>query len=283
MPFTKAVQPIGILFAITSAVVWGSGDFSGGLATRRANQFQVLALAALSGIMMLVALSLLFREAMPTPSGLAWSALAGLAGAMGIASLYQGLSIGSAATVAPTAAVLTAALPIAFNVLTAGLPGKSQLAGFGLAITGIWLVSHTPSTDNARGKGLKLALVAGCGFGGFLILIAQVDRTLVFAPLAVARAAMFAVAIFLTLSRGMPLPSLASSPMAYLAGVLDAGGNVFYLLARQHTRLDVAAVLSSLYPVATVVLARVVSKDPVTSAQWTGVVVCVAAVALIAT
>jgi drug/metabolite transporter (DMT)-like permease len=177
--------------------------------------------------------------------------------------------------------VITAALPVLFNATTAGFPRVPQLLGFGLAIVGIWLVARGPVGEDAAPGGLALACVAGVGFGGFLVLIAQGPSGSVFAPLAVARIVMLVIALTLMLSRGTPLPSLAGHPFALLAGLLDAGGNVLYLLARQHIRLDVAAVLSSLYPVATVVLARVVSQEPVTATQWVGAGVCLGAVGLI--
>jgi len=83
--------------------------------------------------------------------------------------------------------------------------------------------------------------------------------------------------------RGVTIPAVTANPIALVAGVLDAGGNVLFLFARQYTRLDVAAVLSSFYPVATVVLSRIVLNERVTASQWVGAVVCLAAVALITT
>ena len=272
---------LGILFALASAVVWGSGDFAGGLAARRSHQFQVLALSALSGIVLLLVCAGLWREALPPPSSLAWAAAAGLSGAIGIAALYRGLAIGSAATVAPTAAVITAALPVVFSGVTAGLPRPSQLAGFMVAILGIWLVARASSTRESSGAGLNLAFLAGLGFGGFLILIAQVHSEFVFLPLAVTRAVTLATAVALMLSRDVRIPTLTANPVALLAGVLDAGGNILFLFARQQTRLDVAAVLSSFYPVATVVLARLVLHERVTLTQWIGAGVCLVAVGLI--
>ena len=103
-----------------------------------------------------------------------------------------------------------------------------------------------------------------------------------FAPLAVARTVTLATAVVLMRLRKVALPSPVSNHLALVAGVLDAGGNVFFVLARQHTRLDVAAVLSSLYPVATVVLARIVWREPVTRLQWAGIGVCLLSVALMA-
>ena len=223
---------------------------------------------------------MLWREAPPPASSLGWAAAAGLSGAIGIAALYRGLAIGSAATVAPTAAVITAAFPVLVTGLAAGLPRPTQLVGFVVAIAGIWLVARAPSASRS-GAGLKLALVAGVGFGGFLTLIAQVHTDLVFLPLALTRGVTLALAIALMLVRGVRIPRMTASPIALLAGVLDAGGNVLFLFARQHTRLDVAAVLSSFYPVATVLLARLVLRERITRVQWIGAGVCLAAVALI--
>lgn len=272
---------MGIFFALTSAIVWGSGDFAGGIAARRSHPFQVLALSALSGVAILLACAWLRREGLPPVSSVAWASAAGLSGAIGIASLYRGLAIGSAATVAPTAAVITAALPVIFGGVVAGLPPTSQIAGFGVAMVGIWLVARAPGGSPSSAAGLRLALLAGVGFGGFLILIAQVHSDLVFLPLAITRTMTLATAVVLMLARRVRLPLLSSNPIAFIAGVLDAGGNVFFLFARQYTRLDVAAVLSSFYPVATVVLARLVLDEQVTRRQWIGAGVCLAAVGLI--
>jgi len=272
----------GILLALISAMVWGSGDFVGGAATRRSHQFQVLALSALSGIVLLTLLAWLF-ETVPSRANAAWAAAAGLAGAIGIASLYHGLAIGGAAMVAPVAAVVTAAIPAVYTAFAVAPPSAWQLAGFLAAVAGIWLVTRQPQTAEASSrKGVSQALAAGIGFGTFLILIAQVDRTLVFGPLVVARTVMLAMGLVLMLVRGISFPGLTSNPLALVAGALDAGGNIFFVLARQHTRLDVAAVLSSLYPVATVVLARIVWREPVAPQQWAGVGMCLLAVALMA-
>jgi drug/metabolite transporter (DMT)-like permease len=263
-------------------MVWGSGDFVGGAATRRSHQFQVLALSALSGIVLLTLLAWLFESA-PSPANAMWAAAAGLAGSIGIASLYHGLAVGGAAMVAPVAAVVTAAIPAVFTAFAVAPPSAWQVAGFLSAGAGIWLVTRQPHAANTSSRaGIRQAIAAGIGFGTFLILIAQVDPSLVFGPLVVARTVMLAMGIILMIVGRVAFPALRSNPLALLAGALDAGGNVFFVLARQHTRLDVAAVLSSLYPVATVVLARVIWREPVTMQQWAGVGMCLLAVALMA-
>jgi drug/metabolite transporter (DMT)-like permease len=270
---------LGIALALASAAVWGAGDFSGGLAARKAGQFQVLTLAALSGIVMLLASATLRGEDFPSTETALWSGLAGLSGTVGLACLYRGLALGNAAMVAPTAAVITAGLPVIFTLLTAGRPKLSQLSGFVVAMAGIWLVAAPSGSIDVSRRGFRLALLAGVGFGGFLILIGQVPSGPIFVP--VARIVMLVAVVVLIWKQDQPLPALTSNPAALVAGLFDAGGNVFYLFARQYTRLDVAAVLSSLYPVTTVLLAHVVSKEPVSRYQWLGMAVCLAAVALI--
>ncbi len=272
---------VGIVLAISSALVWGSGDFCGGRAAIRSDPFQVLALAGLSGIVLLLAASRIAAEPLTFTTSLLWAAAAGLAGGGGIVALYSGLAVGSAATVAPLAAVAAAVMPVIFAALSLGLPRPAQLAGFGLALAGIWLVARaTPQGEGPR-AGVRYGALAGVGFGAFLVLIAQVELQAVYVPLAVARVMMLLTAVSVLTIRRTPFPGLFSNPIGLLAGCLDAGGNVLYLLARQHVRVDIAAVLSSLYPVSTVVLARIVTREPVTRTQWVGAAVCLAAVALI--
>jgi drug/metabolite transporter (DMT)-like permease len=279
----------GALLALLSGLTWGAADFTGGYATRRGHQFQIVALSAFGGIVLLAVCALIVRERMPSSVSAMWAGAGGVAGAIGLASLYRGLSVGSAATVAPTAAVVTAVMPVIFSGVNAGWPRATQLAGFGLALAGIWLVaavSNDPADGSARrapmsASALRLALLAGVGFGSFLILIAQVEPDLLFVPLVVARTVMLTTAVILMLSQRVPLPSPLGHPLALLAGVLDAGGNVLYLLARELTRMDVAAVLASLYPVSTVVLARLLLKEQISTTQWLGAAVCLIAVVLI--
>ncbi len=307
----------GIFFALTSAAVWGAGDFTGGYATRRANAFQTLALSALSGLVLLVGAARVLRESFPSLRGTLWAMLAGVSGALGIAALYRGLSTGRAASVAPTAAVISAALPVIFGAFSEGLPAPLKLAGFALALGGIWLVSRSPSdsfpvssersTDGKRSEDgtlsadrlpftvrrshstfssifspeLALACAAGVGFGAFFIFIGLVDRGKILTPLVVTRSVTFLTGLVLLHRSRLPLPRLTAHPLALLAGVLDAGGNLFYILAHQFTRLDIAAVLASLYPASTVLLSGLILKERASAGQWAGVGLCLAAIVLI--
>lgn len=273
---------LGAVFALISALVWGGGDFSGGLATRRAHQFQVLVISTLSGIGILVICAWLWGESLPDWPDTVWAMGAGLTGVIGLAALYRGLSLGNAASVAPTAAVITAALPVVFTLVVSGSPAPQRLIGFVLAFMGIWLVSRSGGVTSRYGHhGLPLAYLAGVSFGAFFILIAQVKPGLIFTPLVVARSFSFFVGLLLLWGTRQPFPSLLANPIALLAGILDASGNIFYLLARQYTRLDVAAVLASLFPATTVLLSRLILHEQINHRQWLGVIICLLAIILI--
>src|SRR5512136_924315 len=133
----------GILFAIVSAITWGSGDFSGGQAARKNHQYQVLMLAALSGMVVLAIGAVIRGEGIPPTRTIFWAFMAGSAGALGMAALYRALSLGHTASVAPTSAITCASMPVLFGFITAGLPKTSQLAGILVAFIAIWLVSRS--------------------------------------------------------------------------------------------------------------------------------------------
>src|SRR3954469_5640270 len=171
-----------VIFGLASALCWGAGDFSGGLATKRASVFGVLAIGQAGGLLLLIVLALVWGEPLPSATDLAWGLAAGLAGAVGLASLYRALAIGQMGIVAPLSAVLTAALPALFGALTEGLPGALKLVGFVLALVGIWLVAGTGVSADAR-DGRGLAVLAGCAFGLFFILVHRAGASAIFWPL----------------------------------------------------------------------------------------------------
>ncbi|MGE5603903.1 MAG: GRP family sugar transporter [Nitrososphaerales archaeon] len=272
----------GVMLALTAALVWGAGDFSGGLATRRSNQFQVLTLAALSGLVVLILFALLNREPFPAGRSAVLALVGGVAGAIGLAALYRGLAVGSAAVVAPVAGVLGAAVPVLYAAFMRGAPAPLRGVGFTLALAGIFLVSRSATDEGRHGqRGLLLAVLAGLGFGAFFILIAEASHTLVFTPLILARSVEFTVGLLGVAFSRLRVPSPRANPMALLAGVLDGAGNVFYVLAGQFVRLDVAAVIASFYPATTVVLSSLILKEKVSRRQSVGVVLCLAAIMLI--
>ncbi|GHO46124.1 EamA family transporter [Ktedonospora formicarum] len=270
-----------LLFGLAASLCWGSGDFTGGLASRRANASTVVMGAYAIGFVLLLVLALLWREAFPSTQDLLWGGLSGLAGAIGLIAFYSALSLGRMGIVAPLSAVITAALPVLFGAITEGAPNLLQLGGFLLAIIAIVLISR-PERSQGRPVGLGLALIAGCGFGCFFILISRVSPTATFWPLAMARLTSVLLLVAVLLIRRQPLlPKKAVTPLLLLAGSLDAIGNAFFVLAAHSGRLDVASVLSSLYPAATVILATFILHERVTRIQGFGIALALVAVPLI--
>jgi drug/metabolite transporter (DMT)-like permease len=270
-----------VVFGVLSALIWGSGDFCGGLATRRAPLLAVLVASQAVGLAALVLLALLWGEPWLSPGSLAWSAAAGLAGTVGLGALYTGLARGAAAVVAPVSGVLAAALPVIAAALESGLPGAGKLVGFAVALAGIWLVSRTGAAQDGR-SGLAFGLLAGFGFGSFFILVHRAGGESTFWPLAVARAVALLV-LLPALLRPPGAGQLRRVPAAAVgSGLLDTGGNICFVLAGQLGRLDVASVLASLYPAATVLLARLVLHEHISRAQQLGLLLTLGAIALIA-
>lgn len=278
----NAAESLGAIVALVAAVVWGSGDYAGGRAARRHHPYQVLGLVSLSGLALMIVAFLVRGESWPDGSSVLWSALAGLAGGFGIAALYHGLATAQAAVVSPTSAVVGAILPVLVGTLTAGFPGPFKMGGMLAGLLGIWIVTRCSATSSDGGRGgFSLGILAGLGFGGFFICMAQVPRGAVFAPLIVSKALATALAFVVLALRRLTLPSPSASPVALAAGLLDAGGNVFYLVASHMTRLDFAAVIASMSPAMTVVLSWLWGRQGVSRLQWFGVALCMAGVALI--
>jgi drug/metabolite transporter (DMT)-like permease len=270
-----------VIFGLAASLCWGSGDFNGGLASRRSSASSVVIAAYAVGFVLLVGLALIWREPFPSPLNIMWGGLAGLAGVIGLISFYSALSIGRMGIAAPVSAVLTASLPVLFSTFTVGLPSLLQLAGFVLALLAIGLISR-PERSKGRPEGMGLALLAGCGFGCFFILISRVSHDATFWPLAVARFTSVLFLLLVTLIRQQQvLPRTTAVPLILLAGVLDAIGNTFFVLAAHTGRLDIAAILSSLYPAATVLLAAIVLRERVTRIQGIGILLALVAVPLI--
>jgi drug/metabolite transporter (DMT)-like permease len=216
-----------IIFGLAASLCWGSGDFSGGLASRRAHASSVVLADYGVGFVVLAALALIWKEPLPNSADLLWGGLAGLAGVLGLLSFYTALSRGKMGIVAPVSAVLTATLPVLFSAFTAGLPTLVQLGGLALALLAIGLISR-PERTTGSPEGIGLALLAGCGFGCFFILISRVNPATTFWPLAVAR--LTAVIVLLMMARLRRKPILlgrAEAPLVALAGILGAVGNAF--------------------------------------------------------
>lgn len=220
---------------------------------------------------------------MPEKVNILWGSLAGISGGIGLLALYHSLSVSRMGVVAPVAAVSNAIVPVTFGMLLEGFPAASQMLGFMFAFTGVWLITKEEDGTTFYLGNLKLPLLAGMGFGLFMIFIDHIEGDAIFWPLVGARIAsltMFAAASLWT--RRREIPETRHLPLIVLAGVFDTGGNVSYALAAHAGRLDVAAILTSMYPAATVLLAWIFLKERLSRSQWLGVFAVLIAVVLIA-
>ncbi|MFF0576014.1 EamA family transporter [Streptosporangium saharense] len=275
---------IAVALATLCAVVYGTADFFGGLATRRSRVMAVVVLSQGAGLALVVALMPLLPGA-PTAPALAWGMAAGVSGAAGLVLFYRALATGVMSVVAPTTATTSAALPVLYGLATGERPEPTALGGVALALVAVLLVSRDPSrATSGNGYGpLLTSLAAGAGFGGFFVLLAQAPEEAGMWPLFGARLSSIGLIALLALATGRTLrPGTGALRIILAAGILDMVANVLFVLAQQRGMLSLVGVLVSLYPASTLVLARYVLKERLNVVQMTGIGFTLAAVALIA-
>lgn len=271
-----------IAFGLASALAWGIADFGGGLSSRRATLFGVVLVSQVSGLIVALGLAISRGEPWPAPADVGWSALSGLVGAAGILALYGGLASGRMGVVAPVAGVLGASVPVLAGIVLEGLPQPIVLAGIGLAIAAVVLVSRVGGGELAGRSGIELGLIAGVCIGLFNVTISRIDESLVFGPVSIVRivAIVLIAAVALLARRPTRVPARLL-PVVAVIGVLDLIGVAAFLFAEQTGPLAVASILSSLYPVTTVILAAAFLSERVTRHHAIGIVTAAVAILLI--
>ena len=275
-------ENLTLFFGLAAAMTWGTGDFCGGMATKKGSVYTVVLISHLIGGCCVALIAVLVREPFPPLPIMIWGALSGFAGMLGVLGLYSGLAKSQMGVIAPLTAVLTAIIPITFSFFTEGLPATIQIVGFGVALVAVWLLSGANGQIRLAPVELGYALLAGTGFAFFFIFIDQASETAVYWPLTAARTtSIICIALFVTI-RGLWIrPSREQMPMIVGAGIADVLGNAFFTLATKYGRLDLAAVLSSLYPASTVLLAQLVLHERLHRPQWIGAGLALLAVILI--
>ena len=270
-----------LVFGLSAAVCWGAGDFCGGVATKATQVYRVIISSQLVSLILLVILAVVAQEALLPVNQLLLASAAGIIGAIGMIALYRALAVGQMGVAAPVSAVVAAGVPVIVGSFIEGPPSTAQLIGLGLAFVAVWFISRTG--DSAiQWRDLGLPIIAGLGFGTFYVLIGTVGQSAVWWPLVAARLGSLTALFLVTLINRQPrLVERQSLKLIILIGVFEVGGNACYILARQAGRLDVAAVLASLYPAVTVWLAWFFLKERMYRLQSIGVLAALAAIVLI--
>jgi uncharacterized membrane protein len=309
------------ILALAAAVLYGTADFLGGVASRRASVFTVLALTVPAGAVVMVLVALLGQ--VPELGGLlghggagtaasvgdwsavGWAAASGVCGAVGLIAFYAGFASAPISVVAPVAALVSAVLPVGVAMAGGERPGTTVIAGGLTCLVAIVLVS-AQSTDHAprrhgggpagQGRGGTIPLVtsgrllalgygaaAGVGFGLFFIFLKNAGQSGVLWPVAISRSAGTVVAFGIALAtRTRPLSGRAGlTGIALLSGAIDAAANVCYVLATRAGLFGLAVVITSLYPGITVLLARVLLGERMRWVQRTGLLLAAAGVVLV--
>jgi len=276
-------EALAITYGLSSAISWGAGDFSAGFASRKISVISVVLFSQLIGAVFLFLLATVFSESLPPLRDMVLAGLAGILGVLGLIALYEGLSMGRMGIVAPLSAIVTALIPIGFAFIKEGLPKIPQILGLVLALISVWLLSFSKQEEKKyRFTEFTLPLLSGIGFGLFFILIDTATHESVLWPLVGTRCVSLVLMSMLFLSSSNArVPEKNQIPLIALAGICDVMGNMFFALATNIGRLDISAMLSSLFPAATVTLAWLFLKEKLNRHQWIGVVIALVALFLI--
>lgn len=270
------------MLGLISAASWGAGDFGGGLLSRRAPLFGVVFGMQLVGMVAALAVGVARGEPIPHGSDVLWAGAAGVFGVVGITSLYRGLAVGRMGVVAPTTGVLAAVIPVVVGFAQEGVPSTEVVVGIGVALVAVVLVTRAPGHDESAASGVEWGLLGGLGIGLFSVCIGQLSGDGAFGPLVLTRLVQAGILLLVILVGRRPwrMPWTAAR-WVLVIGLLDMAGNAAFILAAQAGDLAIAATVSSLYPVGTVILAVAILHERLTRSHGAGIVLTAAAILLI--
>jgi drug/metabolite transporter (DMT)-like permease len=276
---------LAVVLGLLVAITYGTGDFFGGIASKRNPPTAVVAVSQTFGLAIMIGLVAI--DGRPVVwDDLGAGAAAGAIGLIGVILLYRGLANGTMSVFAPITAVGAGVLPLVWGLATGDRPGVPALVGVVVALAAVALVSAADVVEEARvvARGdILLALAAGAAFGMvFVLLGTTADASGMWPVLGarVASASIVTTGVLVTRRPWRPAPGTLLTVAG--AGVLDAGANALYLLATREGLLSVVSVLSALYPAATIVLARLVLDERMNRVQLVGIALALTGVALIA-
>ena len=282
MSSSSAAAGLGLI----SAATWGGSDFVGGLGARRSPALLVVASGHIFSLLILISVCLGLHLAFPAHAPLLFAVLAGFEGSLALALFYRALAMGAMGLTAALTGLLTALIPVLFSLFRDGLPTPLIALGLAMGLTAIWLITRVPATAGPAAKAtppaaLLLGALAGVGFGAQLILFKMASAGGILWIMTAARAAGVVALILVLLAMPPKAPWRGFWLTGILAGSLDTVGNLFYIQATRLGRLDVAALVCSLYPGGTILLAALVLREWPSRRQLAGIALALAAVALL--
>lgn len=268
---------------LVSAATWGGSDFVGGLGARRAPALLVVASGHIVTCLLLIAFCLGTHLALPGSPYLFYAALGGFEGSLALAVFYRALAMGAMGLTAALTGLLTALIPVLFSLFYDGLPTPLTVLGLAMGLAAIWLITRSTAVKGAGAPpaALLLGALAGTGFGTQLILFKFASPGGVLWSMTSARAAGSVALLLVLLVMPPKRPWRGFWLVGIAAGALDTVGTLFYIRATLVGRLDVAALVCSLYPAGTILLAAVVLREWPTRRQFAGMALALAAVALL--
>lgn len=270
-----------VVYSLTAVLAWGTSDFLGGYATRRANAFLFTTVVNVGGLLMMLILAASTQAPLPSARSVIWVLAGGVSGGASLAVFYRALSSGRMGLTAPVAAVLGAAIPTLFSMFTEGWPGPNRLAGYFLAAVGLWLITRTE--DGSSPEGIGFAVLAGLGFAGFYLCVRQAgDAPAVWIALFTRVGGLVATGAIVLIQRRFRDITAAGIRWAVVTGCVDSLGTLLFVRASQSGRLDEAVVLCSLYPAVTVLLARLLLNEHFTRWRFVGLLAALVSVPMIA-
>ncbi|HXM17392.1 MAG TPA: DMT family transporter [Candidatus Tumulicola sp.] len=281
---------LATILALLSAVAFGAADFVAGLVTRRTPVLTVVVISQLSGLaLLLCTVWFVPGTAFPNAGDVGWGLAAGCAGGVGLALLYLGLAIGRMSVVSPLTALLGASLPVVFGIASGERPAALALYGVGLALVSVVLISSAPEhaanplPPRAARAGIAAGIASGLAIGTFLILLAHVRHEAGLWALAAARCSSIVLLGTIAFATRRPIqPFSAPLRPIVLAGLIDATSTALYVISTRYGLLSVVAVLTSLYPASTVLMARFILKERMTPLALGGMALAAISVSLIA-
>jgi drug/metabolite transporter (DMT)-like permease len=271
----------GVLFGIAAAFAFGGGDFSGGLASRRVAGLTVVATAQAIGFALLLALILVERPSLPGVASLLTAAAAGAFGGIGLLALYRGLAMGSMGVVTAISGIGSVAIPLMAGYVLGRAPVSSlQWLGVGVGMAAVAAASGA-TREGVRPQAVALGAAAAVFFGLWFVLLdlaASQDRTW---PLLVSRGSATVLIGTAALARRQVQGARRAWPLMVGAGTLDVAGNAAFVQSRATIPVGVAAALTGLYPIITMLLARIVLRESLPPLGLVAVLLAVSGIVLI--